>query len=141
MNTKLFLALLALGIIAGAMIAYAVNNFVTYNMPQSATVPQLGLTMTVENITWLNNTPINWGNSILPGNTYLKSLNVTNPTTVPIKVYFMIFNLPEGWIETWASNGTTLQPQTFTNNDIQLTVTNASPSTYNWQSYIRGEAQ
>lgn len=125
-----------------ALIAGAVAVPITqYFFPQNATVAGVvKLEVYVDDALWLNGTAIDWG-LVEPDETVFLNLTVKNIGNVNTKVAFLVPNLPTGWMETWTpANNTVIAPSTSAVADLVLTVpSDATPGTFNWQSWVRGE--
>jgi len=137
-RSKVDLALSLALLVALSSLVYALTNLY-YNMPMQANVP-VNAEFYVEGNVWQNNTLINWGN-VSAGQSYTKTFDVHNIGSCNFTVLFYVSNLPVGWSLTYDKNNTVVQPSTWLNGTLTLTVpanVTSGLKTWNCQIYIIG---
>lgn len=109
----------------------AVNLY--YEMPMNVTIQKTAsVNLYVGGNPWTNNTSVGW-NTMAPGETETKSLEVKNTGNLAVQITATPSGLPSGWDLTYSRNGSIVQPDQWLNGTLTLTTASDSPeASYFW---------
>lgn len=136
---KAVLVALLIGIIIATASAVFAAITLYYNMPMNATVVPSGasLAIYINGTAWTNSTEVGWG-QVQSGNTYAKALDIYNDGSQSLQILLITAGIPAGWLLTYSRNGTLIDPSTWLNGTMQLTIATSTPASYYWSASIVG---
>ncbi|RLC33575.1 hypothetical protein DRH14_04645 [Candidatus Shapirobacteria bacterium] len=136
MNRKVIYLLSAVTI-ASLVSAVLAAVSLLYEMPMTATVTETAsLNLYVDGSAWTNGTVIDWG-TVEAGKTYTKSLDIKNTGNVAVQVWITVEGLPTGWSLSYDQQNSIVQPGSWLNGTLTLTVPEgAASTTYSWTAYL-----
>ena len=112
-----------------------------YEMPMTATVTETAeLNIYVNDTAWSNGTAVDWG-YVQAGKSYIKYLSIKNTGNVPLQIWITAEGLPTGWSLSYDQQNSIVQPGSWLNGTLTLTVPEAaSTATYSWTVYIHASS-